>query len=68
MHWVTFFIVVFLFPIITDNLLSEDPALIFIFLGIYLFVSIVVNAKVMVETKGKSEREIREEYDRLKLC
>lgn len=54
MHWVTYFIVVFLFPIITDNVLSENPTLIFIFLGVYLLVSVVVNVKVMVETKGKT--------------
>ena len=43
MHWITFFILVFLFPVITDNVLNNDPTIVFIFLAIYLLISMVVN-------------------------
>ena len=42
-HWVTSFMVLFLFPVITDNVLDHDPTIIFIFLASYLLVSMIIN-------------------------
>ena len=67
-HWVSSAFLVFLFPIVTDNLLGSNPMVVFIFFALYLLISIPLNQRVMVETKGKTEKMIREEFSKLKVC
>ena len=67
-HWVSSFTLLFLFPIVADDVLDGNPTLIFVFFALYLLVSVVVNNKVVIETKNKTEKMIREEYASLKVC
>jgi hypothetical protein len=53
-HWLSSALLVFLFPVVTDNLLGEDPSLVFIFFAVYLLISVPLNHRLMVETKGKT--------------
>ena len=62
LNWVAAAGVTLLFPILVEAL--GGPAWIFLMIGGVLLVGWGVNRELMVETKGRKEWEVREEYDR----
>ena len=68
MNWIGASIVVVLFPIVTDNLLDGNPAFLFFIFMAWCTGALVLNYLFMVETKGKTERQIREEFEARKTC
>ena len=68
MNWIGASIVVVLFPIVTDNLLGGNPAVLFFIFMAWCTGALVLNYLFMVETKGKNERQIREEFEARKTC
>lgn len=51
-----------------DNLPNENPGILFLFFSGYTFFCFLIYFKIIVEIKDKSEREIYEEYEKLKIC
>jgi hypothetical protein len=66
-NWFTGSLVVTLFPILADGVLT-NPAPIFVFFVVYCTLSFIFNQFFMVETKGKTQFEIKQEFKELKLC
>lgn len=56
MNWIGASIVVILFPIITDNLLDGNPAILFFVFMAWCTCALILNSLFMVETKGKTEQ------------
>jgi hypothetical protein len=67
-NWIFASIVIILFPIITDNVLGGNPAVLFAIFTVWMFVSLVFNHFFVLETKDKQEKEIISDYERIKLC
>ena len=53
-NWICASLVIILFPILTDNVLNKNPAILFLFFTVWCFVSFVFNLKFVVETKDKT--------------
>lgn len=64
-NWICASLVIILFPILTDSILDNNPAILFLFFAIWCAVSLVFNMKYLIETKDKSEKVIQEEYSKL---
>jgi hypothetical protein len=64
-NWAGAALVMLLFPIIKKELPNENPSYLFFFFSIWCVVSFVINAKYTIETKGKTEKEIYEEYQKM---
>ncbi len=64
-NWGAAALVMLLFPIIKDALPNDNPAPLFLFFCAWCVASFVINAKYLIETKGKTEKEIYEEYSRV---
>lgn len=47
---------------------NESPVYLFLFFFIWTTISFVINHKVLIETKGKTEIQIQEEYKKMKIC
>lgn len=56
--WVGATVVIVLFPILKTSLPNQNPAYLFLFFFLWTSLSFVVNQKVLIETKGKTEHEI----------
>lgn len=67
-NWVSSSIVIILFPILTQDYLNNNPAFLFVFSTAWCLLSLVVNYLFVIETKGKAEKDIREEFRALKVC
>lgn len=65
-NWATAAVISISFPILSNAF--GTPAPIFTFFAVWCFVSLVFNQKVMVETKGKTEKEIYDEFDEIVSC
>jgi MFS family permease len=65
MNWFTGSLVVILFPILAA---LGNPGPIFIFFAAYCFLSFLFNQFFMVETKGKTQLEIKQKYKELSCC
>jgi len=61
-NWVGASIVMIFFPIALEHLPNNNPGYVFIFFGTFGLLSLIVTSKLMIETKGKHEHEIAEEY------
>ena len=64
-NWTGAALVMLLFPIIKKALPNENPGYLFFFFSVWCVGSFLINAKFTIETKGKSEKEISEEYEKL---
>ena len=64
-NWGGAALVMLLFPIIKKALPNENPSYLFFFFAIWCGFSFLINAKYLIETKGKTEKEIYEEYQRM---
>lgn len=64
-NWAGAALVMLLFPIIKKGLPNENPSYLFFFFSIWCGVSFLINAKYTIETKGKTEKEIYEEYQKM---
>ena len=67
LNWVACSSVVIMFPIIKDNYLNGNPYIAFIFFGSCCFLTVVISRIFMLETKDKTQRQIREEYSNFKF-
>ena len=67
-NWISASLIIMLFPIMTEHLLNDNPALLFAVFAVWCIASFVLHLKYVVETKDKSERLIQEEYSSLKMC
>jgi hypothetical protein len=67
-NWICASIVIILFPILTDNVLDGNPAILFLFFAAYCLCSFIFHEKFLIESKEKNHSEIQEKYDELKLC
>lgn len=61
LNWVAAASVSFIYPIIVE--IVGSPCLIFFLFGLSVLIGHRTNEKWMVETKGKPEWQIRQEYD-----
>lgn len=66
-NWLTGSIVVTLFPILAEDVLN-NPAPVFIFFSVYCGLCVVFNFFFMVETKGKTQLEIKQEFKEINVC
>jgi hypothetical protein len=66
--WVFASVVIVFFPILKKALPNESPVYLFLFFFIWTTISFVINHKVLIETKGKTEIQIQEEYKKMKIC
>lgn len=53
------------FPIIKEHLPGENPSGLFFFFTAWSAVSFLVNQKFVIETMGKTQRQIKDEYQAL---
>jgi hypothetical protein len=67
-NWVTASMVIILFPIVTADFLNGNPGVLFLFFTVWSFGSFVANSYLVIETKDKTDKMIKEEYDNLELC
>jgi MFS family permease len=58
-NWISAASVIIMFPIISDNVLNGNPAILFIFFTAWCFGSFLFNLKYIIETKDKEEKVIR---------
>lgn len=61
-NWGTAAFIMLLFPVIKESLPQKNPALLFVFFAFWCVISYFFNKKYLIETKGKTENEITEEY------
>lgn len=54
MNWLGASIVVLLFPIVTDNLLGGNPAMLFFIFMAWCTGAVILNYFFLIETKGKT--------------
>jgi hypothetical protein len=66
--WLSGSVIVILFPILTKDYLNNDPKYLFIFTTVWSFASAVINYFFLLETKDKTEKEIRDAYKNLSIC
>ena len=59
MNWIGSATVVILFPAITDNYLHKNPWPFYVFFAIYNFIATAINKVYLVETKDKSDKQIK---------
>jgi len=64
-NWGFSAICILLFPIIKARLPGANPAPMFMFFALWSLGAFLVNKKYVVETKGKTEGQIKEAYSRL---
>lgn len=57
--WVFASVVIVFFPILKKALPDENPVYLFLFFFIWTSLSFIVNHKVLIETKGKTEHQIQ---------
>lgn len=57
--WIFAVIVIVLFPILKKQMPNESPAFLFLFFLLWTALSFIVNHKVLIETKGKTEIQIQ---------
>jgi hypothetical protein len=67
-NWLAGSVVIILFPILTEDYLGGNPAVLFAFSSVWCLASAVINYFCLLETKDKVEKDIREEYRRFKIC
>ena len=67
-NWTSASLVVILFPVIEAHLLDGNPGAMFFFFAAWCVSAIILHSKCMVETRGKTELQIRQEYRQLKIC
>lgn len=65
--WIFASVVIVFFPILKKALPDENPVYLFLFFFIWSTISFVVNQKVVIETKGKTEHQIQSEFKNLKI-
>lgn len=66
--WLSGSFVVILFPILTEDYLNGNPAILFAFSAAWCLAATIINYLFALETKDKTEKDIREEYKKIKLC
>lgn len=54
MNWFAATLVTFLFPILKNKVLNNNPAILFYFFSIWSFIALFINQKFIVETKDKT--------------
>lgn len=64
-NWISYGLIAYLFPIVTESVLGGNPGNIFIFFGLICVLSAVLFWKFMIETKDKTEKDITSEYKAL---
>ena len=52
-NWISASLIIILFPIISDNVLNGNPAILFLFFTAWCFGSYVFNLLFVIETKDK---------------
>ena len=57
--WIFAVIVIVFFPILKSQLPNQSPAFLFLFFLLWTGLSFIVNHKVLIETKGKTEIQIQ---------
>lgn len=57
--WVFASVVIVFFPILKNSLPNQSPLYLFLFFFIWTTISFVINHKVLIETKGKTESQIQ---------
>jgi MFS family permease len=58
-NWITASMIIILFPILTENVLNNNPSALFAVFAAWCFGSFVLQMKFVVETKDKPEKVIR---------
>lgn len=53
-NWISASLIVILFPIVSDHLLSGNPSALFLFFGVWCLGSVVFNQRFVVETQNKT--------------
>ena len=53
-NWITCSMVIILFPLLTDNVLKDDPTILFGIFGAWCLISFIFHVKFVIETKDKS--------------
>jgi ABC-type uncharacterized transport system permease subunit len=61
-------IAIVLFPILTKVYFNNNPAHIIVFTTALTLMALILFYFMGIETQGKNEKEIKDEYSRLKLC
>lgn len=67
-NWLAGSVVIILFPILTEDFLNGNPAILFSFSTAWCLGSAIINYFYVLETKDKTEKEIRQDYAKLKIC
>jgi hypothetical protein len=60
-NWISTSIVMILFPYLSNAL--PNPAPLFLFFAVWCTIFFFVNQKYVIETKGKTQTEIYDEYE-----
>lgn len=68
LNWLSGSFVVILFPILTIDLLNQNPAILFGFSAAWCIGGAVINYFFVIETKDKIEKDIRNQYKKLQIC
>lgn len=53
-NWICASLIIILFPILTENVLNSNPAVLFVIFGVWCALSFLFNLKFVIETKDKS--------------
>jgi MFS family permease len=61
-------IAIVLFPILTKVYFNDNPADIIVFTAVLTLMALILFYFMGIETQGKTEKEIKDEYHRLTLC
>lgn len=64
-NWFCSTLITILFPILTADVFGDELWPVFLFFGCWNFGALVVNRFYLLETKDKTERQIREDYKQL---
>ena len=67
-HWIATALVAVAFPLAKSACGNPDCPYIFLFLFLCMVINFIVEYIFMIETKGKTEIEIREEFNMMKIC
>lgn len=62
MNWVSSAIVLIVFPLVKDKLPNQNPGWLFIFFAAYTLMCFFIYAKIVIEIKDKTEKQIFSEY------
>jgi hypothetical protein len=68
LNWAGASLVIVMFPIIKENFLHGNPFIAFVFFASCCFFTLVISRIFLLETKDKTQRQIREEYANIKCC